>query len=87
MLVNRNRKRAQGVVTDVQYGKIPLPPITICEGDYPDLGGAALVMITAGVNEKGRGAIDHSDPRGRLRLSQSNATPRWDPCRLAISSE
>src|SRR5438105_8680691 len=30
-------------------------------------------MITAGVNEKGGGAIDRSDPLGRLRLLKANA--------------
>jgi L-lactate dehydrogenase len=42
-------------------------------GDYGDLAGAALVMITAGVNEKAGGATDRSDPQGRLRLLQKNA--------------
>jgi L-lactate dehydrogenase len=30
-------------------------------------------MITAGVNEKTGGAIDRSDPQGRLRLLDKNA--------------
>jgi len=32
-----------------------------------------VVMITAGVNEKGGGATDRSDPVGRLRLLDANA--------------
>ena len=73
VLVNRNRKRAQGVVTDVQYGAVLSPPITLRDGDYSDLAGSSVVMITAGVNEKGGGATDRSDPVGRLRLLDANA--------------
>jgi L-lactate dehydrogenase len=43
------------------------------DGDYSDLTDAALVMITAGVNEKSGGATDRSDPLGRLRLLDKNA--------------
>src|ERR1700758_2361765 len=73
VLVNRDRKRAQGVVTDVQYGAVLSPPIAVREGGYSDLAGVAVVMITAGVNEKGGGATDRSDPVGRLRLLEANA--------------
>ena len=72
VLVNRNRKKAQGVVTDIQYGATLFPPIDVREGDYSDLAGASVVMITAGVNEKGGGATDRSDPAGRLRLLEAN---------------
>jgi L-lactate dehydrogenase len=73
VLVNRNRKRANGVVTDVQYGAVLSPTVDLHAGDYADLAGASLVMITAGVNEKSGGATDRSDPTGRLRLLQANA--------------
>ena len=73
VLVNRNRKRAQGVVTDVQYGTALFSPITVRDGDYSDLAGSSVVMITAGVNEKGGGATDRNDPVGRLRLLDANA--------------
>jgi L-lactate dehydrogenase len=72
VLVNRSRKRAEGVITDVQYGAMLSPTIEVRAGDYPDLVGASLVMITAGVNEKAGGATDRSDPLGRLRLLQAN---------------
>jgi L-lactate dehydrogenase len=73
VLVNRDRKRAQGVVTDVQYGAVLSLPMTLRAGDYSDLAGSSVVMITAGVNEKTGGAIDRSDPEGRLRLLEANA--------------
>jgi L-lactate dehydrogenase len=72
VVVNRNRKRAQGLVTDAQYGAVLAAPVELRDGDYADLDGAALVMITAGVNEKTGGATDRNDPAGRLRLLDSN---------------
>ncbi|MDB4957093.1 MAG: malate dehydrogenase [Myxococcales bacterium] len=73
VLVNRNRGRARGLVADVQYGAVVSPtPIEVRDGDYSDLAGASVVMITAGVNEKGGGATDRGDPLGRLRLLQAN---------------
>lgn len=73
VLVNRNRKRAEGVIADVQYGAALQPHVRLKAGDYADLKGAQLVMITAGVNEKGGGATDRSDPKGRLNLLHKNA--------------
>lgn len=73
VLVNRNRKRADGVVTDAQYGAVLSPVVDLRSGEYSDLAGASLVMITAGANEKGGGATDRSDPAGRLRLLAANA--------------
>jgi len=73
VLVNRSRDRAKGVATDMGYGA-PLSSTTrVTDGDYSDLAGAALVMITVGVNEKSGGATDRSDPQGRLRLLDKNA--------------
>jgi L-lactate dehydrogenase len=73
VLLDRDRKRARGVVTDLQYGAILSPAVTLIEGEYRDLIGADLVMITAGVNERAGGATDRSDPSGRLRLLDANA--------------
>ena len=73
VLLDRDRKRARGVVADLQYGAVLSPAVTLIEGDYPDLTGADLVMITAGVNERAGGATDRSDPSGRLRLLDANA--------------
>ena len=72
VLINRDQKKARGVVTDVRYGAALLPRVDVRDGDYADLAGAAMVMITAGVNEKAGGATDRSDPFGRLRLLQAN---------------
>ena len=73
VLVNRDRKRAKGVVSDMQYGTALSQATDIYDGDYADLTDAALVMITAGVNEKTGNATDRNDPAGRLKLLETNA--------------
>jgi len=73
VLVDRTRKRAEAVATDLRYGTPLAPRVTVTDGDYGALAGADVVMITAGVNEKTGGATDRSDPQGRLRLLDKNA--------------
>jgi L-lactate dehydrogenase len=73
VVVNRERKRAEGLVTDAQYGAVLWPYVELRAGDYADLEGATLIMITAGANEKTGGATDRNDPAGRLRLLDTNA--------------
>jgi L-lactate dehydrogenase len=73
VIVNRGRDRARGMAADMAYGA-PLSSTTkVTDGDYSDLTGTALVMITVGVNEKTGGATDRNDPLGRLRLLDKNA--------------
>src|SRR5215472_1179109 len=73
VVVDRNRRRAQGVVADLQYGATLSPAVTLEAGDYPELTDAVLVIITAGINEKAGGATDRSDATGRLNLLKANA--------------
>ncbi|HYY37499.1 MAG TPA: NAD(P)-binding domain-containing protein [Xanthobacteraceae bacterium] len=73
VLVNRSRKTAEAVATDMRYGTPLGPKVDIVDGDYEDLEGAGIVLITAGVNEKTGGATDRNDPHGRLRLLDKNA--------------
>jgi L-lactate dehydrogenase len=72
VLVDRTRERARAVATDIRYGAPLSPLVDIWDGDFDELAGAALVMVTAGVNEKGGGAIDRSDAAGRLKLLDIN---------------
>jgi len=72
VVLNRGRKRASAVATDLRYGEALSPVVDIHDGDYPDLAGASLVMIAAGANEKTGGATDRKDPAGRLRLLDMN---------------
>src|SRR5712675_1185878 len=73
VIVDRTRKRAKAVATDLRYGSPLCPKSTVVDGDYDALADAELVMITAGINEKAGGATDRSDPQGRLRLLDKNA--------------
>jgi L-lactate dehydrogenase len=73
VLLDKVQERAKAVATDMRYGAPLSPAVDVRDGGYHDLVGAALVMITAGVNEKAGGATDRSDPAGRLKLLQSNA--------------
>jgi L-lactate dehydrogenase len=73
VLVNRTRRTAEAVATDIRHG-VPLsPPVDIKDGDFDALAGAGVVLITSGVNEKTGGATDRNDPQGRLRLLDKNA--------------
>ena len=72
VVLDRDRKKAKGLVADVQYGAVLSPCTEVQDGDYADLDGAALVMITAGVNERTGGATNRNDPAGRLRLLDTN---------------
>ena len=86
VLVDRTRRRAKAVATDIRYGA-PLSPLSnINDGDYQDLAGASLIMITAGVNEKTGGAIDRNDPSGRLKLLDTNAEIYQDVVPRAVQA-
>jgi L-lactate dehydrogenase len=73
VLVDRVPERATAVATDMRYGAPLSAPVDIAAGDWDDLAGAGVVLITAGVNEKSGGATDRDDPRGRLKLLAPNA--------------
>jgi L-lactate dehydrogenase len=73
VVVDRTHERAKGVVADLQYGATLSPSVELLAGDYAELADAALVIVTAGVNEKTGGATDRNDPTGRLKLLDTNA--------------
>ena len=73
VVVDRTRERADGMVTDIQYGAALSPSVALRAGDYGEVRDAGLVMVTAGINEKTGGATDRSDPEGRLKLLAKNA--------------
>jgi L-lactate dehydrogenase len=73
VVLDKNYERAKGVVADLQYGATLSPAVELLAGDYAELAGAVLVIVTAGVNEKTGGATDRSDPAGRLKLLDTNA--------------
>jgi len=73
IVLDKNQALAKGIVADLQYGATLSPSVQLRAGDYADLEGATLVIITAGVNEKTGGATNRADPAGRLRLLETNA--------------
>jgi hypothetical protein len=73
VLVNRARKTAQAAATDIRYATPLCDRVEVKDADYDGLEGAGLVLITSGVNEKTGGAIDRSDPEGRIKLLDQNA--------------
>jgi L-lactate dehydrogenase len=64
MLLDRDRKRAEGEVMDLASGMPYVSPVEISAGDYPDLADADLVVITAGRKQK--------PGQTRLDLSRDN---------------
>src|SRR5258708_19816591 len=52
VIMDRTRKRAKAVATDLRYGTPLCPKTTVVDGDYEDLVEAGLVIITAAINEK-----------------------------------
>jgi L-lactate dehydrogenase len=73
VLVDRNANRAAGVAADMRYATPLSQVVDVRAGGYQDLVGSALVVITAGANEKAGGATDRADTKGRLRLLETNA--------------
>jgi L-lactate dehydrogenase len=73
VVIDRDTSRADGVAADMRYATPLSPTVDVRAGTYQDLADAAIVVITAGVNEKAGGATDRSDPHGRLRLLRTNA--------------
>jgi L-lactate dehydrogenase len=89
VLVDRTAARANSVATDIRYGAPLSPTVEIVAGDWSDLAGAGVVLICAGVNEKGGGATDRDDERGRLQLLETNASVFQDvvPRIVAVAPE
>lgn len=72
VLVDEDRQKAESAALDVRHA-VPLGPVVdVRAGGEDDLRGAALVVITAGVNEHEGGADDPQDPKGRLKLLDQN---------------
>lgn len=73
ILVNRHVAVSRAVALDLGYGMTVGAPCRVTAGAYADLAGADVVVIAAGVNEKGGGATNRNDPEGRLKLLRQNA--------------
>lgn len=65
-------KKAKGLANDLSHGALLCPATQIEAGPISRLAGAAIVVITAGINERSGHAIDRKDKRGRLLLLPHN---------------
>jgi L-lactate dehydrogenase len=72
VLIDRDPALAAGVALDLRCASALSRAVDIRAGGYRDLAGAALVILTVGVNERAGGVTDRADPRGRLRLAGAN---------------
>ncbi|MBU4304618.1 MAG: L-lactate dehydrogenase [Candidatus Omnitrophica bacterium] len=52
VLVDTDRKRVEGEVMDLSHGAPYVSPVEIIAGDYPDINGSDIVVITAGRKQK-----------------------------------
>lgn len=52
VLIDRNREKAEGEALDISHGLPYSAPMEIYAGDYDDLSDAALIIISAGANQK-----------------------------------
>lgn len=65
VLIDINRKRAEGEADDINHALPFISPMDIYAGDYSDLSDANIIIITAGVSQKPN--------ETRLDLTKSNA--------------
>ena len=65
VLLDIDRRRAEGEAMDISHGLPLAKPMKIYAGDYEDLSDASIVIITAGANQK--------PGETRLDLVQKNA--------------
>ncbi|MBN2190217.1 MAG: L-lactate dehydrogenase [Candidatus Aureabacteria bacterium] len=52
ILVDLDRNRAEGEAMDLNHGAPYVRPVEIAAGDYPDIQGSDIVVITAGAKQK-----------------------------------
>jgi len=79
VIVDRTRARAKAVAADLRYGAPLCPEVALRDGDYAELAGADLVMLTAGVNERSGGATTAATPKGASSFSKRTpaSTATW----------
>ena len=65
VIVDINRKKAEGEVMDLSHGLPFVPPVAIRAGGYEECAGAEIIVISAGANQE--------PGQSRLELAQQNA--------------
>ena len=64
VLINRSRERAEAEALDIRHGTPYARPVNVYAGDWPDLAGAAVVLIAAGAPQR--------EGQTRLELCREN---------------
>ena len=74
ILIDIDRKKAEGEAKDIQHGIPYMGTSSVCAGDYPDCAGCDLIIITAGRNRRpGESRLDMiSDNLGILKQVTDN---------------
>src|SRR3981081_251309 len=72
VLIDANRQLAVSQALDINQTSAAVSGPKVRAGDYLDLAGADLVVLTPGINEKTGGADRPGDKEGRLRLLNTN---------------
>ena len=72
VLIDANRQLAVSQALDINQTSAAVSGPKVRAGDYLDLAGADLVVLTPGINEKAGGADRPGDKEGRLRLLNTN---------------
>ena len=52
VLLDKDPRRAEGEAMDLMHGQSLVGRVTVRAGDYPDLQGCRVIVVTAGVNQK-----------------------------------
>jgi len=52
VLIDKDKDRAEGNALDMNHGISFVSPVKIIAGDYPDIKGSDMVIITAGANQE-----------------------------------
>src|SRR5260370_7024122 len=86
VLVNRTRKTADAVATDIRYGTPLCDRVEIGDADYGGLWGAGGAPISAGGHEETGGALDPTAPPGGANLPHHKAAPPQAICPHILSA-
>ena len=80
VLIDADKNRAEGEALDISHGLPFARPMKIYAGDYDDIVDAAIIIVTAGANQKPDASRDRRQASGH-NLGNAVAGRRTPPCR------
>lgn len=85
VIVDADTARAEGEAMDLNHGLPFVRPMQISSGDYPDLAGAAVVVVAAGANQKpGETRLDLLQRNGTIIRSIIPQVVRYAPDAIIV---